>query len=101
MNLPNVLEKIKAELAAFMKYSPYAIPAITEVESVIGTGNGATKKQMVVGAILALAHAGETVPAPQVQAISGIVDMLVSTMNGMGVFGKTAPVAVPTAVPAA
>jgi len=96
----SIIEKINAGLAAALKYGPYVHSAVQGVEAAIGSGNGATKKQLAVSAVIAAAHAGETVPVAQVQVISSLVDVVVSTLNALGVFGKATPpasIAVPPA----
>jgi len=47
----------------------------------------------VIAGILAGAHAGETVPVPQVQVIAGVVEVVVGALNASGLLGKP-----PTAV---
>lgn len=95
--------QIMAGFAVFLKYAPYAIAGIQSVEATIGAGNGQTKQQLVVAGILTAVHAGEQVPVSQVQAISGIVDLVVGTLNASGLLGKQAPVAVtvPVTLPVA
>lgn len=92
-----IFEKITASLAGFLKYGPYALAAVQGVETAVGPGNGSTKKQLAVAAILSVAHAGEVVPVPQVQIIAAVVDTIVSALNAAGSLGKAAPatVAVP------
>ncbi len=92
------MSKVLAALLAFMKYAPYAVAGAQAVESAIGAGNGSAKKQAVIAGIIAAVHAGETVPLPQVQAIAGVVDIVVGTLNASGAFGKVASAVV---VPAA
>lgn len=92
------MSKAMAALMAFMKYAPYAVAGAQAAESAIGAGNGAAKKQAVIAGIINAAHIGETVPIAQVAAISAVVDLVVSTLNAAGVFGKVAQAVV---VPAA
>lgn len=94
----SIFDKLNASLAAFLKYGPLALTAVQGVELAVGAGNGATKKQLAVAAILSVAHVGETVPLPQVQIVAALVDTIVGTMNAMGGFGKTpAPASVAVA----
>lgn len=94
----NIFTKILAGFAAFLKYAPYALAGAQAVETAVGAGNGADKKQLVIAGILAGAHAGETVPVPQVQVIASVVDLVVGTLNASGLLGKPASsVAVPPA----
>jgi hypothetical protein len=96
----NIFAKIIAKFASFLKYAPYALAGAQAVEAAVGAGNGADKKQLVIAGILAGAHAGETVPVPQVQAIAGVVDIVVGTLNAAGLLGKTpTPVSVPPELP--
>lgn len=93
----NTFAKILAGMAAFVKYAPYALAGAQAVEQAVGAGNGADKKQIAVAAILAAAHAGETVPVAQVQVIAGVVDLVVGTLNAAGLLGKPpVPVVVPS-----
>lgn len=85
------LASIEGGIAAFLKYGPTALTAVQAVESQVGAGNGATKLQLALAAVLTVAHAGESVPVATVQAISGVIDTIVSTLNGLGVFKKAAP----------
>lgn len=97
----NIFQKILAGMAAFLRYAPYALAGAQAVESAVGAGNGADKKTLVVAGILAGAHAGETIPVPQVQVIAGVVDTVVSVLNASGLLGKTvSSVTVPPAPPA-
>ena len=94
------MAKILAGFAAFLTYAPYALAGAQAVESAVGAGNGADKKQLVIAGILAGAHAGETVPVAQVQTIAGVVDLVVGTLNASGLLGKPAiPVVVPATPP--
>lgn len=85
-----MFSKILAAMAAFLKYAPYALAGAQAVEHVIGAGNGADKKTLVIAGILAGAHAGESVPVAQVQVISGVVETVVGVLNASGLLGKTA-----------
>lgn len=92
------MNKILAAMQQFMKYAPYAVAGAQAVEAAVGPGSGATKKQAVIAGILAAVHVGETVPVGQVAVVSAVVDMVVSTLNVSGAFGKvTDSVVVPKA----
>ena len=80
--------KILAGMTAFLKYAPYALAGAQAVEQAVGSGNGADKKTLVIAGVLAGAHAGETVPVAQVQAISAVVETVVGVLNASGVLGK-------------
>lgn len=84
-------------IAAFLKYGPAALLAVKGVEDAVGSGNGATKKQIAVAAVLSVAHAGESVDAPTVQAIATVIDLVVNSLNLSGALGKPA---VAAAIPA-
>lgn len=88
---------IKAILAKVAKYHILATAAVNEAEATALPG--ATKKQIAVGTILAVAHAGEQVENATVQKVAGYVEFAVGIANTLGLFGaaKTAPVAVPPA----
>lgn len=68
---------------------PAILTAVKAVETAIGSGNGATKKALVLSAIQAGATAAEGVPIPQVAAIGGLIDNVVAAFNASGVFPKT------------
>jgi hypothetical protein len=98
------MKNVSAALSAFLKYGPYALAAAKTAEDTIGAGNGETKKQLALGAVLAAVHAGETVPVTTVQVVSGAIDLVVSLLNSAGVFGQAkqdTPVAVPAIAAAA
>jgi len=91
--------KILAAMVAFLKYAPYALAGAQAVEQAVGKGNGADKKQLVIAGILAGAHAGETVPVPQVQVIAGVVEVVVGALNASGLLGKPATAVTVPATP--
>lgn len=93
--------KILAGIAAFLKYAPYALAGAQAVEQVIGAGNGADKKTLVIASILAGAHAGESVPVAQVQVIAGVVETVVGVLNASGLLGKPGTAVNVPAVPPA
>lgn len=95
----SLFANIQNALADFMKYAAIALPAVQAAETEIGPGNGETKAQLAIAAVLAVAHAGETVPVEKVQLVSAVVDTIVSTLNATGVFTKSTPVT-SVAVPA-
>ena len=81
--------KFTAGLSAFMKYAPMAMAAVKAVEAEVGASDGADKKALVIAYVLAASHAGQNVPIAQVQAIAGVVNLIVGMLNLSGVFGKT------------
>lgn len=73
-------------LAKLMSYLPAILQGVIAVEAVIHVP-GATKKQMVLGAVTAAAQAGETISDPEISGISALIDHTVTTLNNSGVFG--------------
>jgi hypothetical protein len=78
-------------LSFFMKYFPVVLAGVVAVEQAIGSQPGATKKQVVLGAITAAAKVGEGVDESHVEAISHLIDSTVAQLNAVGVFGKPVP----------
>lgn len=78
-------------IALAIKYAPAVREAVLGVEAVVGSGNGQTKKELVIGSVLAVVHAGEKAPDGAVPAISGLVDQFVSLFNAKGTFTKQLP----------
>ena len=74
---------------------PAIMSAVISVEaSVTAAGTGATKKQIVMAVIESLVKSGESYDNKLVQAISLLVDNLVSIFNTSSLFGfGKAPVA--------
>lgn len=77
-------------LAIILGALPSILTAVKSVETAIGSGNGASKKAIVISAIQAGAQASEGIPIPQVQAIGAIIDSVVTAFNKSGVFSKSA-----------
>lgn len=86
-------------LQNILKYQPLVNTGVQEVEQSLAGSPGATKKQVVLAAVLAATHAGEAVPIPTVQLVSGLIDMTVSTLKQTGVFGGSAPATAPATAP--
>lgn len=74
-------------LISLMKYLPYIVAGVSAVEQVIGAGNGATKKQLVLGSIQAASKVGEQIPETHVAGISNLIDVTVATLNATGLLG--------------
>lgn len=72
-----------------LQYLPAVLQAVKGVETVIGPGNGKTKKELVMDSALAVAKVGEDVDQKHVQAISALVDLTVNSLNVAGVFAKS------------
>lgn len=78
-------------LSLLLAYLPVVLQAVTAVEATIKDAPGASKKQVVMDIITTVAAAGEKLPEAHVQQISGLVDVVVGTLNKSGVF--TSPTA--------
>ncbi len=73
-------------LSLLLGYLPVVLQAVTAVEATIKDAPGASKKQVVMDIITTVAAAGEKFPDTHVQQISGLVDVVVGTLNKSGVF---------------
>lgn len=84
-----------------MQYFPYVLAAMIGVEQSLGAGNGATKKQLVLNAVTAVASVGEQVPESHVAGISNLIDSTAVTLKAANLFGFGSSVtpAVPVAAP--
>ena len=79
-------------LSLVFAYLPVVLQTVTTVESTLRNVPGASKKQVAMDIITAAAAAGEQFPEAHVQQVSGLVDVVVTSLNKSGVFGsKTAP----------
>lgn len=87
-DIANVLNVVMVGL----KYTPYVLGAVQAVEESNASLPGATKKNIVMAAIVAAAKVGEQVPETHVQIISTLIDEMVATLNAAGIF-KTSKVA--------
>jgi hypothetical protein len=77
-------------LSLVLTYLPVVLQTVTTVEAAI-TAPGTSKKQVAMDIITAGAQAGEKIPDAQVQQISGLVDVVVGTLNTTGIFTKSTP----------
>ena len=73
-------------LSLLLAYLPVVLQAVTAVEATIKDAPGASKKQVVMDIITTVAAAGEKLHEAHVQQISGLVDVVVGTLNKSGVF---------------
>lgn len=96
----SIFSTIENVYATFIKYGSVVITVVKAVEQSNPGADGATKKQIVLAAVLAAIHAGETVPIATVQAISFVIDTIVSSLNALGIFGKSTPVTSVSVAPA-
>lgn len=83
-------------LSLLLAYLSVVLQAVTAVEATIKDAPGASKKQVVMDIITTVAAAGEKLPEAHVQQISGLVDVVVGTLNKSGVFKS--PAATPAKV---
>lgn len=66
-------------------FTPAVAAGVIAAQTV--TAAGADKKQAVIDGILAGAKVGETIPIPQVAAVAGLVDLVVSIFKALKVPG--------------
>ena len=77
-------------LALVIAYLPVVLQTVTSVEATLKNTAGASKKQVALDIITAAASAGEKLPEEHVQQISGLVDVVVGSLNKSGVFASSA-----------
>lgn len=65
---------------------PLAFNAVTAIEAAAKPLPGESKAQLAANVVLAGAAAAQGVPIPAVQAVSGLVALIVSILNATGVF---------------
>jgi hypothetical protein len=94
MTMTDTIAKMDAQIA---QYAPLVIVGVQAAEQ--STASGATKKQAVLDAIVAGSHVAEAIPVPQVAAIGGLIDLVVSIFNSLHIFGHST--STPAAPPAA
>lgn len=73
-------------LVLALQYIPHVLNAVKSVEQVIGSGQGKTKKELIMTAVQAVAQVGAEVPESHVQVISSTIDQVVGVLNKNGVF---------------
>ena len=73
-------------LSLILAYLPVVLQTVTSVEASIANVSGASKKQVAMDIITTVAAAGQKLPEEHVQQISGLVDMVVGSLNKFGVF---------------
>jgi hypothetical protein len=71
-----------------LTYTPLALQTIAAIEVAAAGLPGQTKAQIASNIILASANATAGIPVPSVQAIGGLIGLLVSILNATGVFKK-------------
>lgn len=97
MSLLSITDQINQEIA---KYLPVTLTAVLATETAAHAQAGATKLQNVVNAVMAGTQVAEGVPVPQVAAIAGLANLLVTLLNSFGIFNHGAPPAIPVAAAA-
>jgi hypothetical protein len=76
-------------LLLISKYLPVVMGTVAAVEQTVHAP-GSTKAQVALNTIQTVsAIAGQTIPEPHVQLISGMINGIVDTFNKTGVFAKT------------
>lgn len=83
MNITSTVTQIDNQV---LTYVPAVLAGVQAAEQ--SGASGQSKKQAVLDGVLAGAKAGESVQIPQVAAISGLIDLIVSIFNALGVFKK-------------
>ena len=73
-------------LSLILAYLPVVLQTVTSVEASIANVSGASKKHVAMDIITTVAAAGQKLPEEHVQQISGLVDMVVGSLNKFGVF---------------
>lgn len=71
-----------------LRYLPLVLQAVAAVEGVFGSGQGATKKQLVMDSIAAAAKAAGQAPHKDVAVVGQLIDHVVGSLNASGVFAK-------------
>lgn len=81
-------------LTMFLQYFPVVLSGVVGAQVALQNQSGATKKAVVLNAILAGAHAGEQIPEAHVAGISQLIDNVVTTLKATdttGLFKKSSP----------
>jgi hypothetical protein len=76
-------------ISLLMQFLPVALQAIIAVETSIKNAPGASKKEVVMDIITAGTDAATKIPDAHVQQISGLVDVIVGSLNKSGAFNQT------------
>ena len=92
MSLIADLKAAEAKITAVAAYIPLVNSTVQTIEAAMPGSSGQSKFQAALASILAVAHAGETVPNATVQLISSLIDTVVSMLNGLNIFKKASPV---------
>lgn len=91
MSFLSNLKAAEERLATLVQYIPLVNSTVQQIEAAMPGASGTSKFQAALTAILAVAHAGETVPNATVQIISMLIDTAVGLFNSLGLFKKASP----------
>jgi hypothetical protein len=94
VNLTNTINQITTEA---LNYAPLLLNAVTSIESAAAHLPGETKAQLAVNIVMAAAQTATAVPIPSVQAVAGLVSLVVGLLNASGLF-KHKPASLPPAL---
>lgn len=78
--------------ADIVQYTPAVVAGVQAAEQ--SSASGQDKKQAVLDAIQAGSAAASSIPVPQVAAIAGLINLVVSIFNSLGIFKHKTPTAV-------
>jgi hypothetical protein len=92
------LSKLEGDLVASLKYFPYVLNGAIAIQSAMPNVPGTNKKQILLSGLAAGAAIGETIPEVHVQAVSAMIDAVVSALKSSSLFGFS-PTAQTTQVP--
>jgi hypothetical protein len=82
--MTNIVTAVTAIDHTIATYAPAVIAGVQAAEQ--STASGEDKKQAVIDAIIAGSQVAEGIPIPQVAAIGGLIDLVVSIFNALGLF---------------
>jgi hypothetical protein len=85
----SLLSKFESGFTSALKYFPYVFEGAIAIQSAMPDAPNATKKQILLSGLAAGAAIGETIPVPQVQAVSAIIDAVVTALKASSLFGFT------------
>ena len=69
-----------------IRYLPSVLQGVVAVEAAIKETAGSTKKAVVLGILKAGTETAAQFPEEHVQAVGGLIDKVVDTLNAEGVF---------------
>lgn len=94
------LEAVEARILSVIQYIPLVNSTVQQIEANMPGASGQSKFQAALSTALTVAHAGETIPIPTVQLVSGLIETAVNIFNSLGIFKKSGPPATTLAIPA-